>query len=329
MNQNRIGWIDTAKGLGLLLVFVAHIKPPYIATWIYTFAMPLFFFLSGLVFSLHPFKTFFKKKFQRLVIPYFVLGLGIYAFFACIYAYEKRGPGDYWQMFVNLIEQKAFWTIWFLAALFLAELILWLELRICRNRPILTLIPSLILVTGILLFYRGGGSTLPWCFDVACVAQFFILLGYIFKTELSSISLPKKYKWPCAFGFLFVNVIAGYFCIRVSGAQLDMAIGLYGNEILTFISAIAGIGFIIIVCQSFSNRFLRYLGRNTMVFFAWHSRIIIVACGLIFGALDLFMDNTLQSQLLYFLCTITIILAVLYPTTELIKKTPYKHLFGL
>lgn len=44
MGTNRIEWIDTAKGLGLLLVFIGHLKTPYLATWVYTFHMPLFFF---------------------------------------------------------------------------------------------------------------------------------------------------------------------------------------------------------------------------------------------------------------------------------------------
>ena len=45
--KTRIGWVDTAKGIGLLLVIIGHLPIPLVPVWIYTFHMPLFFFLSG------------------------------------------------------------------------------------------------------------------------------------------------------------------------------------------------------------------------------------------------------------------------------------------
>lgn len=51
MVEKRVEWIDMAKGIGLLFVFLGHLKTPFLATWIYTFHMPLFFFLSGLVYN--------------------------------------------------------------------------------------------------------------------------------------------------------------------------------------------------------------------------------------------------------------------------------------
>ena len=75
--MNRIEWIDTAKGIGLLLVIFEHLSIPYVTAWIYTFHMPLFFFLSGVVFSgeKYTFQEYLKKRVKALVIPYFSLGL--------------------------------------------------------------------------------------------------------------------------------------------------------------------------------------------------------------------------------------------------------------
>ncbi len=49
----RIGWIDAARGLGILLVALCHTwgLSPDAKKVVYSFHMPLFFFLSGLVFS--------------------------------------------------------------------------------------------------------------------------------------------------------------------------------------------------------------------------------------------------------------------------------------
>lgn len=293
--------------------------------------MPLFFFLSGFVFNLHPWHTFIKKKITRLVIPYFCLGLVIYLFYASIYLFEQRNTEDYWQMFKGLVEQKAFWTIWFLAALFCGELLLWLMLKICKGRLLHTTIFSLCTMSAALFYYRNGGTTLYWCFDVGCVAQFFILLGYIFKLKYDGIGafINSLNKIVLLILLFVVNICSGFACIRLSGSQLDMSVGIYGHEILTLISAISGIGALVLLCQMISNRFLIYLGRNTMIFFAWHSRIILVACGMIFGALGILQSSDLWSQYIYCFVCLLIILLVLYPVTEGVKKTKARYLFGV
>ena len=51
LSAKRISWIDMAKGYGTILVIFAHIHYGGLRTWIYTFHMPLFFFLSGYVFK--------------------------------------------------------------------------------------------------------------------------------------------------------------------------------------------------------------------------------------------------------------------------------------
>lgn len=128
---------------------------------------------------------------------------------------------------------------------------------------------------------------------------------------------------------LLVNITAGFVCIRISGKGLDMSVGLYGNELLSLVSAISGIAAIVLICMLFSNRFLRYLGQNTMAFFAWHSRIIIVACGMIYGVLGWFQKDGFISSIAYTLVTLIMIIAVLYPVTEGLKKTRFRKYFGL
>ena len=55
MSPKRLHYIDIAKGIGILLVALAHNDlagyAPFLYHWIYSFHMPLFFFLSGLFFK--------------------------------------------------------------------------------------------------------------------------------------------------------------------------------------------------------------------------------------------------------------------------------------
>ena len=85
----RVIWVDTAKGFGIILVVIGHVirglvnsglmpwtaPTRFIDSWIYTFHMPLFFFLSGLflVRSLNrPWGVFALDKIRTIAYPYFV-----------------------------------------------------------------------------------------------------------------------------------------------------------------------------------------------------------------------------------------------------------------
>lgn len=71
MSTEHIKYIDTAKGIGIILVLVGHIFPRDFVNSIYLFHMPLFFFLSGFTLSPQKGMGFINKKIKSLLIPYF------------------------------------------------------------------------------------------------------------------------------------------------------------------------------------------------------------------------------------------------------------------
>lgn len=329
MGTNRIEWIDTAKGLGLLLVFIGHLKTPYLATWVYTFHMPLFFFLSGLVYKHHCWNDFIVKRFKRLVIPYFVLGSGIFIIWCIIYMCQGENLVEYVEMLKNFLCQRGFWTVWFLAALFVASVLQWIIVAVTKDNRKNILILSSFLCLLTFVYYRLGGKVLPWCIDVACVAQFFMNMGYLSKKYYSLVGKDLKFSSLVIFVLLIINALSGFACIRFSGDSLDMSIGMYGNEILSLISAFSGIGATICFSRLFTNRFITYLGKNSMILFAWHSRIVIVLCGFMYKSLGWFQHFSILEQILYTIITLMIILIVLIPITEFVKTTKYRIYFGV
>lgn len=335
VKQNRIGWIDTAKGIGLLLVILGHTRLPYASSLIYTFHIPLFFFLSGAVFSgtKYGFKEFFVKKFKSLVIPYFCLGAVIFLFFSIVYAVQGEPLGAYTDMLFNFLRQEHFWTIWFLAGLFITEIIYyWINKLLCKYKFAVTAASVIVCVLG-LLRYRLGFDGLPWNIDIALVAQFFFHLGYRFKLNEKLQSLVFREKTPAflltAAALFIINVAAGVACMKVSGLSLDMSVGLYGNEPLTMISAVSGILFTVCISNKINLKFLTYLGQNTMIIFSWHSRIIMVLCDMIFAYFVLLQGTDLVSKAIYAVVVTAASLIVLIPVNELIKRTKAHKLFGV
>lgn len=336
--EKRIEWVDAAKGIGLLLVIIGHLQVPYVSTWIYFFHMPLFFFLSGMVYtgSKYSFKEFLFKRILSLILPYFTFGTIILLFYTilnCFIGAENGQYGTCIDMIKGLIAQEHFWTIWFLTALFLVEIIYYfLDMFFRKKRYFLHITTFIICFWG-LVRYRIGLGALPWNLDIALVAQFFYHVGRVFRESkfLSYITKYQNYRKPIILLIIFfvVNILSGVLGIKISHESLDMSVGLYGNEILTFISAFSGIFFVIIISKLFPLNGLQYLGKNTMVIFALHSRVIIVLCEYIYEAIGILQGNSLIERLLYVAITFIAILVVLIPITELIKKSKIHILFGV
>jgi fucose 4-O-acetylase-like acetyltransferase len=336
-DKSRVLWIDVARGIGLISVFIGHLIFPYVPAWVYTFHMPLFFFLSGLLYpgcEKYSFTEFAWRRFKGLVIPYFALGSVIIVLYSIVYILNGEPVTTYTQMLRLFFIQEHYWTIWFLAALFLTQL-LYYVIDWCFNRwRGAVTIASLALCVFGFLRYRLGFGSLPWNLDVAFVAQFFFHLGHRFMhmdklREFFVGSMPTFRLVVICLVCLISNVVSAKACLVISGHSLNMSIGMYGNELLTMIAAIAGILLVVTLASVLRSRFIIYLGRNTMILFAWHYRIVIKACGLIYAHFGLFQIPGVGTSMLRALTSFIAILVILIPVNEMIKRLPCHKIFGV
>lgn len=80
---NRDVTIDILKGIGILAVIVGHLTS-FGQQFIFSFHMPLFFILSGYLFSTKPFRTSVKSDFKRLILPYCFTAIIIIAAYSIV-----------------------------------------------------------------------------------------------------------------------------------------------------------------------------------------------------------------------------------------------------
>lgn len=67
----RLDWVDAAKGLGIVLVVVAHAwTQGRVRDSIYAFHMPFFFLMAGYVAHPRPMGDFLRRQVRALVVPY-------------------------------------------------------------------------------------------------------------------------------------------------------------------------------------------------------------------------------------------------------------------
>lgn len=200
-NQNqRLGWVDAIKGIGIILVLVGHCNIPNVNPYIYLFHMPLFYIISGFCWNVEKnktitFKEFFSKKFRAYIIPYFKIAAVCFLIFGVSAYYFKMGfTSAYIHQLIKFIFGIAVYSrgtpewlpncspIWFLTALFVAELMFYWIMK--RKHTLLFVIISGIL--GYLCFLCG--KIFPWNIDNALTAVPFIYVGVVLRKYWDAVS---------------------------------------------------------------------------------------------------------------------------------------------
>ncbi len=187
-NENiRLDWIDMAKGIGIILVVLGHVitrcgqgqAELYLLRIIYLFHIPLFFFLSGYTFSdRDSIKSFFVKKFKRLIIPAYIYTF-LYALFRSAIMHTGLDAScslqDYYHILVLDSESKLS-EFWFLPVLFSAIVVF----RFLHKNIYALLAGAIggVVINRFLWFY---GIVLPYGLREAFLVLPFIICGYSVK----------------------------------------------------------------------------------------------------------------------------------------------------
>lgn len=254
--ESRVKWIDALRGIGMCLVIIGHMTiPEVVRRCIFSFHMPLFFFLSGYLFKNRCSMKWIARKVDCLLVPYVIYsfitlgvllfanrcefrsglrqiikgnGIGITWFFMCLFVVELCGSG--------LVRLKAFgrnrayWTLLILAVLgWCVPKFGWPS--ICKSNAVLT-------------------------------ALTFWGLGYVLKRV--------EFTW----WQLLVGLV---FAMLFWHQRVDMNSGLLGNGFMFYGTAV---GFIVILVWAFrkweiSFKPLVFVGERSLEFMCMHALIPI------------------------------------------------------
>ena len=199
--NDRIDWLDGARGIGILLVILGHSQavPFAVRSYIYMFHMPFFFFSSGLFIKKYLHHTpgaFLKEKARAYLVPYLTCELLLNGLKLFLTAAALAVPGLKtlteagvmrpltWESLAGILIQ---WTgtrfqnnLWFFTALFMTNLIFYLlyqGAQKCRWFRLKISVP--LLAAAAWIFHRSTGILLPWYGDTACLVLPFFCLGYL------------------------------------------------------------------------------------------------------------------------------------------------------
>lgn len=283
--KNRIGYIDMAKGLAIILVIVGHSSfVPHIAKMmLYIFHIPLFFFLSGFTLNVRKYETFsgyFLNKWKNLVVPFFLLNIFVFLFQLFVMYPDQVLSFNILHFIKQLLisdRLHIYFQLWFLNVLFLAHVFSYFILKRGWNLGQW----MIIILSLFVLVYLGQKIYekeyyLIWNIDLVPVAMIFILLGVWTKNNLHRLEKYFSVYFLPVVGVL--TVLIGIMNYRLSGNQIvDLYYQQIGNHFLFYIAAISGIWSVLIFFKTLpESSIMKSIGQKTLIYYGVHSPIVLV-----------------------------------------------------
>lgn len=286
----RIEYIDIARGIGILLVVLAHNDFGFISQYghevIYSFHMPLFFFLSGYFVKTDiSFLEFFKKRFHSLLKPFLFTLFLIY--FTSV-SFEKMAFGTALRRIGKSLYGTGVYIdwvqLWFLPNLFVVSLYAFLFIVLVgklNNRWLrLGILTATLAVSVPFLksFYPFSVSLLgkdyalfglPFSLDLVLLSGFFFILG----SEMRQLTKETTFDNYFLLAGTGIGVFASNYFID---SPIDFNTRLYSSFLINTAEAIVGILFALALSRQIELRvgwlasLMKYFGRASLIILIFH-----------------------------------------------------------
>lgn len=335
-NKKRFDYVDLAKALGMLTIIWGHVAAGKSVTFVYTFHIPLFFFLSGMVFvkGKYPdFLSFVKRKTQTLIVPYIIYSFVTWVIWAVFSYATHANVASYWMpLLETFIGQGSEGylvhnvPLWFVTCLFAMELLyywisklsdLW-NVIVC----VLLAVASWLLVNKCEFF---DFTTLPWSLEVAMAALVFYSSGHLLVKNIGHQKMEETVygkKW------LSFVIMLGLFVLTYLGGVMNGKVSMghanLHNPIIFYPAAFIGVSAVIILSLLITgSKFVKtklwgaliWFGQNSFIAMSIHNPIkgfIVVALASLMGIGVMDVRKDTLSSLLALLITLTVTVVLMY-----------------
>lgn len=309
-SRTRLPSIDIARFFAIVLVFYGHLVEQfmYLAAgggsplstpggdhykWVYSFHMPAFFLLAGVVFNSRHLNerisAFLKRRWSGRLQPYFVfsaitalIALGVAGWFPTLQPQGLLTPSasDYFDGLLDTLGGFPAFSVplWFLAALVSVEILHYIVGRWLQQTPAMIAAIIAAYLMGVLLNRAYDPFQSGWYVWLAFVAP----LGYAFY--LSGILLRRsgilersypRWQLAIAASVLILGVTLTYDLNNgpweLGLEAVVLLVGAVGHAGLFPVTAVMGIALILIVARLVPQwRWLQYLGEITITIYGLH-----------------------------------------------------------
>ena len=254
--------------------------------YLYTFNVTLFFFLLGYTFKCdESLKEFFKKRFLRTMIPYYIWSVVSILIFLLMGKYVSfdvsNASMSLWKNLIGMLYANSRtiymrWNLplWFIPCMNLTLVLVWLLERVRQdtvktNRVKCRAVFCLILIlVGLVIQKKLTDIKFPFQFESAVLMAAFVELGLIFKEckIVERVNKDDLYILVCA-----LLLGTGLFFSKINGVA-EVRSSNYGKyPILFVITACAMTGFVVLISYKIGGNFiLEKLGQSSLPILLMH-----------------------------------------------------------
>lgn len=297
-NEINIQWIDTLKGIGIILVVAGHTLSSDFRLFVYSFHMPLFFMISGYLFKEDDVINFAKRKIKSIAIPYFSY-IVIFSLLE-IYKIDFSNPNlllkikyiIYNSLYGGELLTGQFGVFWFVSVLFITQQLYNLLLK-TKNKNLVFM--SILLMYALSYMYPNINKASALDFMVTLNAIMYFYIGNLMRCGLIKI---HKY--------ISIVVSLIYFYLSLNYPSLFFIDMKYSNFGIPVVSSI-GCVFVFSMFSYISNRiskieFLNAIGVASMTIMFTHQFIHINISRVIFDNIFyIFVFSLVQSYMVHLL----------------------------
>lgn len=297
-NTREIEYISVMRGITSILVVIGHYLPENSPAWyetmnkfIYSFHMPLFFIISGYVYSISEvniYKDFIEKKIRRLIVPYLTTSILIITIklFSEKYMYLEN-PIDIYAYLRLFYFPSAGYFLWFIWVLFEIFIIIPM-FKTKTSKLILSFI-------ALLIYFIPIDFSELFCFNMFKRYLIFFMIGVMCYNYKKSLLFKGKFIIGIFATFIiFTHVYINYkdnLSYIFSGISGTLVIAYcanfkYNKTILSLLKYLSTTSFFIYLfhttfqglIKGILNRFIE-LGQNEMIFCI--TTLLVIICGII------------------------------------------------
>ena len=206
LDGKRDDSFDVLKGVAIILVVMCHCEIGALYPFIYSFHIPLFFFVSGYFLKIRPICKEIQLSFKRLLVPY-----AFAAFCICVFAFLKDLSNYTWAdgyfSQTTIIKYLLGFrgeiapdfvaggisVLWFVLAMFWARMV---AVFLIGNLERVRVLPFLFFVLGILGMILENYVFVPFCIPQGLSAASCVYIGYLLRKYNVLVAVEKKIIFP-------------------------------------------------------------------------------------------------------------------------------------
>lgn len=304
MDKRHLDYLDLTKGIGIILVVIAHsgFAADPVQTYIVAFHMPLFFIVSGMLMyylgeERKPFGRVFRKKAATVMVPYVTFSIA-YLIIDIAGMYLELEPltwTDIGNSAIMFVTFRGISVLWFMPVLFIGQFLFLGCKKLCSGW---THKDAAVIVAAILSAIGGTvGGTLFQAYYPQTSSMPVLCAGYFLTVLLRSLCSFSfltigYYSYRCYFdkqdrayvmdakgwkGINWKEITCGVLLLLLevplsrANGMVDMNNMMFANPALYYLNAVVGTLGVLLVCRQLGQfRPLRYLGVNSLIIMATH-----------------------------------------------------------